>query len=55
MTMKNKILYIIIALLIIINLGQFVYFYSKVSDLKIENKILKIKNPENNVDWSKYK
>ena len=36
-----KKLYIIIALLVLLNIGQFVYFYSVVSDLKSE---LKIKN-----------
>jgi hypothetical protein len=38
--MKKKTLYIIIAILLLLNIGQFVYFYSKVSDLKSE-----IKNP----------
>ena len=33
--MKMNTLYIIIAILLIVNLGQFIYFYSQVSDLKI--------------------
>ena len=39
--MKNKTLYIIIAILVLLNIGQFVYFYSVVSDLKSELKIMK--------------
>ena len=40
--MKKKTSYIIIAiLLLLLNIGQFVYFYKIVSDLKVENKILK--------------
>ena len=39
-----KILYIIIALLVLLNLGQFVYFYKVVIDLKSE---IKIKESEN--------
>jgi hypothetical protein len=35
--MKNKTLYII-SILLLLNIGQFVYFYSKVSDLKSEIK-----------------
>lgn len=53
--MKKKTLYIIIALLVLLNIGQFVYFYSVVSDLKVQNEVLKIKNPEFKEDWSKYK
>ena len=53
--MKKKTLYIVITLLVLLNIGQFVYFYSVVSDLKRDNEILKMKNPDNNVDWSKYK
>jgi hypothetical protein len=41
--MKNKTLYIIIAILVSLNIGQFVYFYSVVSDLKKENEVLKYK------------
>ena len=36
--MKKKTLYIVIAILVLLNIGQFVYFYSKVSDLKSEIK-----------------
>jgi hypothetical protein len=39
-----KILYIIIALLVLLNIGQFVYFYKVVVDLKSE---IKIKESEN--------
>jgi hypothetical protein len=39
--MKKKTLYIIIAILLLLNIGQFIYFYKIVSDLKVENKILK--------------
>jgi hypothetical protein len=40
--MKKKTLYIIIiAILVLLNIGQFVYFYSVVSDLKSELKIMK--------------
>ncbi len=53
--MKKKTLYIIIALLVLLNIGQFVYFYSQVSDLKMQNEVWKIKTPEEKVDWSKYK
>ena len=53
--MKKKTLYIIIALLVLLNIGQFIYFYSVVSDLKKENEVLKIKTPEDKTDWSKYK
>lgn len=42
--MKNKILYIIIVLLVLLNLGQFVYFYKVVVDLKSEIKIKEFKN-----------
>ena len=41
--MKKKTLYIIIAILVLLNIGQFVYFYSVVSDLKKENEVLKYK------------
>ena len=41
--MKKKILYIIIAILVLLNIGQFVYFYSVVSDLKKENEVLNYK------------
>jgi hypothetical protein len=41
--MKKKTLYIIIALLVLLNIGQFIYFYSVVSDLKKENEVLKYK------------
>ncbi len=44
--MKNKILYIIIALLLLLNLGQFVYFYKVVIDLKSELKIKEYKTPK---------
>ncbi len=40
--MKKKTLYIIIAILVLLNIGQFVYFYSVVSDLKSELKIKRI-------------
>ncbi len=43
--MKKKTLYIIIALLVLLNIGQFVYFYSVVSDLKSELKIMESKLP----------
>lgn len=39
--MKKKTLYIIIAILVLLNIGQFIYFYSAVSDLKVE---LSVKN-----------
>ena len=39
--MKKKTLYIIIAILVLLNIGQFVYFYSVVSDLKLELKFCK--------------
>jgi hypothetical protein len=42
--MNIKILYIIIALLVLLNLGQFVYFYKVVIDLKSEIKIKKSEN-----------
>jgi hypothetical protein len=38
--MKKKTLYIIIAILVFLNIGQFIYFYSVVSDLKSELKII---------------
>jgi hypothetical protein len=41
-----KILYIIIALLVLLNLGQFVYFYKVVIDLKSELKIKEYKTPK---------
>ena len=41
--MKMKTLYIIIAILVLLNIGQFVYFYSQVSDLKMQNEVLKYK------------
>ncbi len=41
--MKKKTLYIIIALLVLLNIGQFVYFYSVVSDFKAEIKTKKYK------------
>ena len=37
--MKKKTLYIIITLLVLLNIGQFVYFYSVVSDLKVELRV----------------
>ncbi len=43
--MKKKTLYIIIAILVLLNIGQFVYFYSQVSDLKSELKIMESKIP----------
>ena len=39
-----KILYIIIAILLMLNIGQFVYFYKVVVDLKSEIKIKKSEN-----------
>ena len=41
--MKKKTQYIIIAILLLLNIGQFVYFYSEVSDLKLELKIMESK------------
>jgi hypothetical protein len=41
--MKKKTLYIIIALFVLLNIGQFVYFYARVSDLKSELKIMESK------------
>ncbi len=41
--MKKKTLYIIIAILVLLNIGQFVYFYSVVSDLRAEIKIMESK------------
>jgi hypothetical protein len=41
--MKNYILYIVIVLLVLLNIGQFVYFYTIVSDLKRDNEIMKYK------------
>lgn len=38
--MKKKTFYIIITILVLLNIFQFVYFYKRVSDLKVENKIL---------------
>jgi hypothetical protein len=38
--MKKKTLYIIIAILVLLNIGQFIYFYSQVSDLKEELRII---------------
>ena len=47
-----KILYIIIALLVLLNLGQFVYFYKVVVDLKSEIKIIGIKPPvREKIQW----
>ena len=43
--MKKKTLYFIIAILVLLNIGQFVYFYSVVSDLKSELIITKSKIP----------
>lgn len=43
--MKKKTSYIIIAILLLLNIGQFVYFYS-LNDLKRENEIFKLKNNE---------
>ena len=43
--MKKKTLYIIIAILVLLNIGQFIYFYSVVSDLKSELKITESKIP----------
>lgn len=48
--MKKKTLYIIIALLVLLNIGQFVYFYSVVSDLKSELKIMESKIPNTGDD-----
>ena len=42
--MKKKTLYIIIALLVLLNFVLFVYFYSVVSDLKLELKIIGVEN-----------
>jgi hypothetical protein len=42
--MKKKTLYIIITLLVLLNIGQFVYFYSVVSDLKSELRIIGAEN-----------
>jgi hypothetical protein len=39
-----KILYIIIALLVLLNIGQFVYFYKVVIDLKSELRIMESEN-----------
>lgn len=44
--MKKKTSYIIIAILVLLNIFQFVYFYKRVSDLKVENKILNYINDE---------
>ena len=38
--MKKITLYIVIAILVLLNIFQFLYFYKRVSDLKVENKIL---------------
>ncbi len=47
-----KILYIIIALLVLLNIGQFVYFYKVVVDLKSEIKIIGIKPPvREKIQW----
>jgi hypothetical protein len=43
MEINNRVLYLIIAILIFTNISVFVYFYIKVSDLKVENKILEYK------------
>jgi hypothetical protein len=48
--MKKKTLFTIIAILLIVNIGQFVYFCSKVSDLKSHLKIM-----ENSSGGSKLK
>jgi hypothetical protein len=43
--MKKKTLNIFFTLLAFLNIGQFVYFYSVVSDLKSELKIMESKIP----------
>ena len=48
--MKKKTLYIIIAILVLLNIGQFVYFYSVVSDLKSELKIMESNELEESKD-----
>lgn len=45
--MKKNTLYIIIALLVLINIGQFVYFYAVISDFKSELKITRNNNGSN--------
>lgn len=37
----KKTLYIIIAMLVLLNIGQFDYFYSVVTDLKVELRVKK--------------
>lgn len=48
--MKNTTLYIIISVLVLLNIGQFVYFYSRELDLKFELKVyeFKMSNRKNN-------
>ena len=51
--MNNRVLYLIIAILIFTNISVFVYFYTKVSDLKVENKILEYKLKDQNKIYNK--
>ena len=48
--MKKKTLYIIITLLVLLNIGQFVYFYSVISDLKVELSVKKGGDGKFNID-----
>jgi hypothetical protein len=48
--MKKKTLYIIIIILVLLNIGQFVYFYSVVSDLKVELRVKKGGDGKLNID-----
>ncbi len=48
--MKKKTLHIIIAILVLLNIGQFVYFYSVVSDLKVELSVKKGGDGKLNID-----
>ena len=47
-------MYLIIAILIFTNISVFVYFYIKVSDLKVENKILEYKLKDKQNEEGKY-
>jgi hypothetical protein len=54
MEINNRVLYLIIAILIFTNISVFVYFYIKVSDLKVENKILEYKLKDKQNEEGKY-
>jgi hypothetical protein len=45
-----KFLYIIISILVLLNIGQFVYFYKMVIDLKSEIKIIQASKPKEKIE-----